>query len=172
MQDQSPDFEKLRHLLALKRHENPPPGYFRDFSRRVLTQLETEEARERQSWLGRLTELFQTRPAISWSFCMATGLVVIAATTLFENGQVDTSADSLSVRPVAAMTDQPAAPAAGAFLVTNLEPRQFALEITPPAATPFPSNSLFSIPFYQRMDADVEFRGRPLPASFQTSKQP
>jgi len=173
MQDQSQDFEKLRQLLALKRHENPPPGYFRDFSRQVWVQIESADARRREGWLRQLTRLFQTRPAISWSFCMATGLVVIAASTLFVGESPNAATDATTVNAIAAMADQPvAAPAAGAFLVTNLEPRQFALEMAPPQMATTTSNSLFSIPFYQRTGLGSDFKGEQVPAKHELLYKP
>ncbi len=170
MQEQTQDLEKLRQLLALKRHENPPAGYFQDFSSRVLNQIQRESTRPREGWLTRLATLFQTRPAISWSFCMATCLVAVAATTLFESDPVSPAGGVPSIHAIATMNDAAVpAPAAGAFPVTNLEPRQFALEMAPPRVSDSPSNSLFSTPFYLRVDGDTDFRGHhTLPASFQS----
>jgi hypothetical protein len=173
MQDHPQDFEKLRQLLALKRHEIPPPGYFRDFSSRLLTRLEEDRSHSEDGWLTRLTALFQTRPAISWSFGMASCLVVVAATTLFETDPPSPAGGTPAMQAIANLTDQPSsAPAAGAFLVTNLEPRQFALEMAPPPSQAAPSNSLFSFPFYLRQDLRPEFRGEQIPASYETFSRP
>jgi hypothetical protein len=154
MQDQFQEFEKLRQLLALKRHENPPPGYFREFSSRVLNQIERENVQTSQSWFQRLTALFQTRPAISWSFCMATGLVLVAATTLFEGNPGGQTDGFPSVEPTFAAMPGQVTPAstAGVIFVTNLQPAGFALEMSPPATNPAPTDSLFGAPFYLRVE--------------------
>ncbi len=173
MQDQPQDFEKLRQLLSLKRHEIPPPGYFREFSGRVISRLEDDRAHAKEGWLTRLTTLFQTRPAISWSFGMATCLVLVAATTFFESDPSGPGVGTPAMHAIANLTDRSSsAPAAGAFLVTNLEPRQFALEMTPPPFQTAPSNSLFSFPFYMRQDLRPEFRGEQIPASYEASRRP
>lgn len=172
MQDQPQDFEPLRQLLAFKRHEAPPPGYFQGFSRQVILRIESGTAAQADGWLARVLVLFQTRPAISWSFCMATGLVVIAAGTSFVGDPTSNAGESPAANAMASMAEQPvSAPATGAFLVTNLEPREFALEMAPPrlAATPT-NNSLFSTPFYLRPEAQLDFRTAPIPASFEVTK--
>ncbi len=174
MQESPQDFEKLRQLLALKRRESPPPGYFRDFSGRVLNQIERDGASPGGDWFKWLASLFQTRPAISWSFCMASCLVIFAASsTLFESDPGNPATATPSVHAVATLSDQAsAAPASGAFLVTNLEARQFALEMAPPPYAATASNSLFSQPFYLRLDNRPEFRGEQIPAKYESFVKP
>ena len=64
MEDDPKDFETVRRLMALKRHETPPPGYFRDFSSRVVERIEREEAARPRPWWNRLGEFAVWRPAI------------------------------------------------------------------------------------------------------------
>jgi hypothetical protein len=51
---ESEEFQQVRRLLALKRHEQPPSGYFNGFSRQVILRIQSGEARQRVSWLERL----------------------------------------------------------------------------------------------------------------------
>ena len=62
MNPESNDFVQLRRLLALKRHEAPPPRFFNEFSSRVIARLATEP--ERVSWWQRLGLDFDLRPAL------------------------------------------------------------------------------------------------------------
>jgi len=154
MQDESPEFGQLRRLLALKRHEVPPPGYFRDFSTRVIDRLEREDSNPSQrDWWGRLGALLRVRPAISASFCLATALVLLAATTLFENQPHGAASPIPVLEPALAVSQpSPSAAASGMVFVTNLESRGFAVEIAPSRPVRMPTNSLFDAPFYQRVE--------------------
>ncbi len=54
MSENQPNFESLRRLLALKRHETPPPGYFNNFSRQVMARIRAGEAEAPASLSERL----------------------------------------------------------------------------------------------------------------------
>jgi hypothetical protein len=74
MTPDSPDFEGLRRLLAIKRYEQPPPGYFNAFSRQVIVRIRAGERSEEAtwfqsffadaSWMHRLWAALETRPAL------------------------------------------------------------------------------------------------------------
>lgn len=160
MQDQSHEFEKLRQLLAFKRRENPPPGYFATFSSRVVQRLENESAELPAGWFRRLLQALQLRPGISVAFGMASVLVLVAATTLFEANPAGSAAQLPTMDgriTVAADPGQAAAHAAGALMLTNLG---LALEAAPVslAAT---NNSLFATPFYDRIEPNLNLRVEP-----------
>jgi hypothetical protein len=66
------NFESLRRLLAWKRQEQPPPGYFNDFSRRVIARIEAgERGADRagwSAWVQRVWLALQARPAFAGAF--------------------------------------------------------------------------------------------------------
>ena len=90
MEDESENFDELKKLLKLKRHEQPPPGFFRDLPGRVLQQIETEEAKAPGLW-ERLVGAFELRPALSTTFAgLMVGLLIVAV----QRGQVADSNDA------------------------------------------------------------------------------
>jgi hypothetical protein len=74
----SPDneFTELRRLLRLKRHEQPPPGYFNHFSANVISALqESPKVRAHAdstpnvpAWILGFLERIQARPAFAGAF--------------------------------------------------------------------------------------------------------
>jgi hypothetical protein len=88
---------ELLKLLALKRYEQPPPGYFEDFSGRVLARLETGPmVPEPNAWQA-FWSRFELHPM--WGSLAACGLVVCAASFFQVLGgeAVPTWVDSLQI---------------------------------------------------------------------------
>jgi len=65
------NFEGLRSLLALKRHEQPPPGYFNSFAREVRVRIQAGERAADSGFFARLLDLqgfwasFEAKPILA-----------------------------------------------------------------------------------------------------------
>jgi hypothetical protein len=97
MNPDSENFEQLRRLLALKRHEQPPPGYFNRFSGEVIARIRAGEGRESAaldgtSWVQRLWTLLQGKPAVVGAFGAAVCGLLVAGVLQAERGVPDGSA--------------------------------------------------------------------------------
>ena len=72
MNPDSENFDSLRQLLALKRHEVPPPGYFDRFSRDVMARIKSgdtgDEIGVRRSWFNRFLRVFDVKPVFAGAF--------------------------------------------------------------------------------------------------------
>jgi len=69
-------FERLQQLLALKRHETPPPGYFDRFPDQVrhrITQVEAAPEPWWQQWLG----VLRFNPALSATYAVLACALVL-----------------------------------------------------------------------------------------------
>lgn len=69
MNSDSHDFETLRKLMALKRHEQPPPGYFNRLPDRIAARLERGEGQ--MGFWEKLVSHFSFRPAFVYGFSFA-----------------------------------------------------------------------------------------------------
>ena len=82
MSDAPEEFVALRKLLKLKRHEQPPPRFFNEFSRHVLDGREAEREKPRAGsllaeapWLVRLMRRLETNSLLAGGF--ATGVCAL-----------------------------------------------------------------------------------------------
>ena len=71
------DFENLRKLLALKRYEQPPPGYFSRLPDRITARIERGEGQS--DFWERFISPFILRPAVVYGFALASLSALSAA---------------------------------------------------------------------------------------------
>ncbi len=69
------NFDQLQKLLKLKRHEMPPPGYFNNFSSRVIDRIEVNGQQAavfgEVPWLRKFFSLLETNPIAAGLFGMS-----------------------------------------------------------------------------------------------------
>ena len=82
MSQPSEDFSEIRRVLAWKRHETPPPGYFNNFSAKIIARIEAEQfAAPLPWWQHLLAPLNWQRGLLGANIliCAGAGIVGIAA---------------------------------------------------------------------------------------------
>jgi hypothetical protein len=81
MNENENNFDALHQLLQLKRHEMPPPGYFNNFSAKVISRIRAGETQavpiHAQSWLLKFLQLFELKPAFAGAFASALCLLLV-----------------------------------------------------------------------------------------------
>jgi hypothetical protein len=84
MNENENNFESLRRLLAQKRHETPPPGYFNSFSGQVIARIRASEVgtarnagASETSWFVKLLQAFELKPAFAGAFASALSLLLV-----------------------------------------------------------------------------------------------
>ena len=84
MNENENNFESLRRLLAQKRHETPPPGYFNSFSGQIIARIRAGEGKAPQtdrsseaSWFVKLLQAFELKPAFAGAFASALSLLLV-----------------------------------------------------------------------------------------------
>jgi hypothetical protein len=108
MSSSSRNFDSLRRLMTLKRHEVPPPGYFNGFSAQIISRIEAGELGEPESiigrwlenvsWLQRLRSMLEAQPMFAGAFGAVACALLISGILFTENG----GQASLGITPVVA----------------------------------------------------------------------
>jgi hypothetical protein len=87
------NFEALRRLLTLKRHEQPPPGYFHAFSREVISRIRAGERAPDHAfeswfnapWVRKFWAALETKPAFAGVFGASLCAIMLWAVVSTEN---------------------------------------------------------------------------------------
>src|SRR5262245_26734028 len=84
MDHESKDFERLSRLLAYKRYEQPPPGYFKRFPDRVIARIEAECLNKPSNWWSWLVEKLEAKPIMACAYGMAVSTLLLVGFQLSE----------------------------------------------------------------------------------------
>jgi hypothetical protein len=113
MNQDSENFDSLRQLLALKRHEVPPPGYFDRLPRDIMARIKAGDAGNELgtdiSWLRRLLNVFDVKPIFAGAFGTAvcafliSGVITAERTPAFAAGTI-TPMDPMANMPTTGAT--------------------------------------------------------------------
>lgn len=146
MNSDSENFNELRRMLALKRHEQPPPGYFDRLSIEVVARINAGERGQPDSlaewifrgapWLEGILKAFETRPMFAGAFGAAVCALLISGVLYSE----ETDTQPVSLGTISA--PRPALVATPAMIGNSAQPMMadFRSSTNPLAA---PSQSLF-----------------------------
>ena len=104
MNENENNFESLRRLLVLKRHETPPPGYFNYFSSQVLQRIRAgdpgtsanwaEELFGQAPWLEKLAQVLDVKPVFASAFAGALCLLLFLGIIYAERPDLTLAAGS------------------------------------------------------------------------------
>jgi hypothetical protein len=133
MNSEPDDFQDLRRLLALKRHEKPPPGYFDSLPDRVMLRLEREDSlSEHSRWWEWLVAKLDAQPVVAGVYAFAVSGLMLLGFKLSQDlqheaafdGWLATTIDPNTVQPGATIRSQFANPAPLFYLAefTSTEP--------------------------------------------------
>lgn len=132
------NFDNLRKLLALKNHEQPPPGYFNRLPGRILARIEASEIAAQSTWWDWLVARFDARPILACAYGFTiSGLLLMGfrlsqalerttadadpTTTSFGGGWLAATPDPVTVKPGAFLQSHFANPA-GLVNFSSVEP--------------------------------------------------
>lgn len=125
MNPDSRNFDSLRRLLALKRHEQPPPGYFDRFSRDVMARIKAGEngVSFELPFIQRLFALFDVKPVFAGAFGMAMCALLISGVIASETDKSTPSPNGPAVAegntPVVNPDVNPAQPSPDKYFVDS-----------------------------------------------------
>ena len=97
MNESENNFKDLKHLLKLKRHEVPPPGFFNNFSDSVIDRIRAGEDRTAGSLVARLNDtapwlvsflrIFEAKPGVIGGFATSLCLLLLFGVVLAERSE-------------------------------------------------------------------------------------
>lgn len=90
---------ELDKWLAIKRHEQPPPGYFLDFSDGVMARIQAGKERKKVSWWNRLWLDFNPKPVLITSYGLTVSALFLFGMALAQLNEDPDSSTQAELNP-------------------------------------------------------------------------
>lgn len=87
------NFDDLRKLLALKKHEQPPPGYFNRLPGKIMARIESSELAAESTWWDWLVARFDARPILACAYGFTISGLLLMGFRLSQVLQAEAQAD-------------------------------------------------------------------------------
>jgi len=96
MNESGQNFDELKKLLKLKRHEIPPPGFFNHFSDEIVSRIRAgegsgstflERLHDQAPWLVNFLRVFEARPGVIGGFATGLCLLLLFGVVLAEHSE-------------------------------------------------------------------------------------
>ena len=126
------DFEALRKLLAIKKHEQPPPGYFNDLPSQIWRKIESEP--QPQSFWEKIFPAISIKPSVAYAF----GLVVCGTLIIGIGSSLKTTPERQAGTPVLQAEGGPVIPVTSAAASLDPNSRSSTNPVTGPQLFPKP----------------------------------
>jgi hypothetical protein len=94
MMNDDQDFDKLRTLLTLKNHEQPPPGYFNRLPGKILARIEASELASQSTWWDWFVARFDARPILACAYGFTISGLLLMGFRLSQVLQADAKAET------------------------------------------------------------------------------
>jgi len=103
------DFKDLRRLLALKRHEQPPPGYFSYLPDKIQIRIEREDLSEHSTWWEWLVKKLDAQPVLAGAYAFAISGLMLMGFKVSQDLQQEAGSEGLLLNTLDPNAVQPSA---------------------------------------------------------------
>src|SRR5688500_16204049 len=103
------DFKDLRRLLALKRHEQPPPAYFSYLPDKIQIRIERDDLSEHSTWWEWLVRKLDAQPVLAGAYAFAISGLMLLGFKLSQDLQHEANADGILLNTLDPVAVQPGA---------------------------------------------------------------
>src|SRR5688500_12091740 len=103
------DFKDLRRLLALKRHEQPPPGFFSYLPDKIQIRIDREDLSEHSTWWDCIVLKLDAQPILAGAYAFTISGLMLMGFKVSQDLQLGAGTEGLLLNTLDPNAVQPSA---------------------------------------------------------------